>query len=107
MSDTETPEAPATWHGLSHDNELRLLRLQAIADRLDAIAAERDALYLERSAVVAEARLDPAGPAPVQLLADYSRVTDAAIQHQLRQEEERRELPRQALGRGIGKTPPA
>lgn len=105
MTDTETPETPPTWHGLSESNELRLLRLQAIADRLDEIAEERDQLYCERVEIIAEARLDPGGPAPVQILADYSRVTDAAIQHQLRQEEERRGLPRQALGRGIGKAP--
>lgn len=101
-----TDTAPATWHGLSESNELRLLRLQEIADRLDAIADERDRLYRERAEIIGDARLDPDGPpAPAQLLAIYSRVTDGAIQHQFRQEEERRGLARNALGRGLAKAP--
>lgn len=103
MTDTAT-----TWHGLSEANELRLLRLQAIADRLDEIGEERDQLYRERAEIIGDARLDSDGPpAPAQLLADYSRVTDGAIQHQFRQEEERRGLARNALGRGLGKSAPA
>lgn len=87
-----------TWHGLSEAGELRLLRLQEIADRMEEIAAERDALYAERSGLFSDARLDEI-QTPTQLLADYARVSDAAVSQQLRAEEDRLGLASGALGR--------
>ena len=93
-----------TWHGLTETGELRLVRLQEIADRLEAIASERDDLYAERSRLFSDARLDDV-QTPTQTLADYARVSDAAVSQQLRSEEERLGLDSGTLGRR--RRPPA
>ncbi len=89
-------------NGLSNVGELRLCRIQAIADELGDLERRRGELYAERAVLLGDARLDDP-VAPTHLLARFAGVTDGAVLHTLREEEERRGLERGALGRKAGK----